>query len=179
MPHAPPSPPPLAGSAVPSSPSSAVVPPDLRCRYAYKECKFPRSQRKNGKLHSLCEAHRRKANSVQKLYAMKRRNTHVLNSTRPRPPATTRPTMTMSLPSTLVHVKRDAAHHPYRPTYYHPCPHYDRLEDDTYLRLMEIKRRIHDAWERRTSPHPVCDYHSSTPTSTFSYEPPSLYAAQY
>ncbi|CAK4654845.1 hypothetical protein LEN26_011783 [Aphanomyces euteiches] len=119
--------------AVSSSSPPIAVPTDLRCRYAYKECKHPRSQRKNGKLHSLCEFHRRKANSVQKQYAMKRRN---MNS---QTPNTSRQAETVS-------IKQDT----------HDIV-YPRgmgsggisVDEETYYRLLEIKQRIQDAWERR------------------------------
>ncbi|KAF0698920.1 Aste57867_10484 [Aphanomyces stellatus] len=46
---------------------------EMKCRYAYKNCPNARTHKENGELHSLCEFHRDKANSVQKIYARKRR----------------------------------------------------------------------------------------------------------
>ncbi|KAF0720408.1 Aste57867_338 [Aphanomyces stellatus] len=46
---------------------------DMRCKYPYKACFHPRSIKKDGEAHSLCEFHRKKANSIQKIYATKRR----------------------------------------------------------------------------------------------------------
>ncbi|KAG9404829.1 hypothetical protein AC1031_005037 [Aphanomyces cochlioides] len=120
--------------AASSSPPIAV-PTDLRCRYAYKECKHPRSQRKNGKLHSLCEFHRRKANSVQKQYAMKRRN---MNNQTPN-------TSSMRQAET-VSIKQDTHDVVYpRATVNGGIS----VDEETYYRLLEIKQRIQDAWERR------------------------------
>ncbi|ETV96517.1 hypothetical protein H310_10236 [Aphanomyces invadans] len=56
----------------PMSPSSAPR-EDQRCKYPYKACFHPRSIKKDGEAHSLCEFHRKKANSIQKIYATKRR----------------------------------------------------------------------------------------------------------
>ncbi|RLN99937.1 hypothetical protein DYB28_004149 [Aphanomyces astaci] len=49
------------------------TPLDLQCQYAYKTCTNPRTQKKDGDIHKLCALHRDKANSVQKIYAAKRR----------------------------------------------------------------------------------------------------------
>ncbi|KDO22792.1 hypothetical protein SPRG_11551 [Saprolegnia parasitica CBS 223.65] len=45
----------------------------LLCQYTYKPCSNPRSVKKNGSLHSFCEDHRRKANAIQKAYALNKR----------------------------------------------------------------------------------------------------------
>ncbi|KAF0699802.1 Aste57867_9643 [Aphanomyces stellatus] len=57
-----------------SSSTAAAATPSLTCKYIYKSCDSLRSTKKNGKLHSLCEYHRQKANMVQKAYARKKRN---------------------------------------------------------------------------------------------------------
>ncbi|KDO18642.1 hypothetical protein SPRG_15438 [Saprolegnia parasitica CBS 223.65] len=36
------------------------------CKYTYKPCTHPRSVKRNGTLHLLCEFHRNKANAIQK-----------------------------------------------------------------------------------------------------------------
>ncbi|OQR85378.1 hypothetical protein ACHHYP_11896 [Achlya hypogyna] len=46
------------------------------CKYVYKKCFNARTTKKNGNLHSLCEFHRAKANSIQKAYATKKRSLH-------------------------------------------------------------------------------------------------------
>ncbi|KAH9141191.1 hypothetical protein AeRB84_014625 [Aphanomyces euteiches] len=46
---------------------------DLYCHYAYSTCTNLRTRKKDGDLHTLCEFHRAKANSIQKVYATKRR----------------------------------------------------------------------------------------------------------
>ncbi|KAF0720407.1 Aste57867_337 [Aphanomyces stellatus] len=46
---------------------------DLYCHYAYSTCSNLRTRKKDGDLHTLCEFHRAKANSIQKVYATKRR----------------------------------------------------------------------------------------------------------
>ncbi|OQR98349.1 hypothetical protein ACHHYP_08724 [Achlya hypogyna] len=43
------------------------------CKYTYKPCPNPRSTKRNGKPHLLCEFHRAKANAIQKAYATKKR----------------------------------------------------------------------------------------------------------
>ncbi|EQC28266.1 hypothetical protein SDRG_13947 [Saprolegnia diclina VS20] len=43
------------------------------CRYSYKECPHPRSTKKDGSPHALCEFHRKKANAIQRTYASRRR----------------------------------------------------------------------------------------------------------
>ncbi|OQS06366.1 hypothetical protein THRCLA_20389 [Thraustotheca clavata] len=43
------------------------------CRYSYKECPHPRSIKKDGTPHALCEFHRKKANAIQRTYASRRR----------------------------------------------------------------------------------------------------------
>ncbi|CAK4665407.1 unnamed protein product [Aphanomyces euteiches] len=63
--------PPLPASPPPLT--STAVRDDLRCKYPYKACFHPRSIKKDGEMHSLCEFHRKKANSIQKIYATKRR----------------------------------------------------------------------------------------------------------
>ncbi|KAF0720406.1 Aste57867_336 [Aphanomyces stellatus] len=49
------------------------TPLHMQCQYAYKACTNPRTQKKDGEVHKLCALHRDKANSVQKIYAAKRR----------------------------------------------------------------------------------------------------------
>ncbi|KAF0690252.1 Aste57867_18349 [Aphanomyces stellatus] len=159
-----------ASSMLPTSSTApgVPVPSDLRCRYAYKECKHERSQRKNGKLHSLCEFHRRKANSVQKLYAMKRRNNGDGAARPPRQGHAISPTRKSAASTT--HNAAPAAHHHHTMSFLNHGSQYAHFrdvsprsptgesvvlmnptsfDDDTYYRLVEIKRRIHDAWERR------------------------------
>ncbi|KDO18646.1 hypothetical protein SPRG_15442 [Saprolegnia parasitica CBS 223.65] len=46
---------------------------DATCKYTYKPCMNPRSTKRNGKPHLLCEFHRAKANAIQKAYATKKR----------------------------------------------------------------------------------------------------------
>ncbi|KAG9408511.1 hypothetical protein AC1031_020368 [Aphanomyces cochlioides] len=46
---------------------------DLECKYTYKVCTNPRSQKRDGTLHRLCQEHRNQANALQKAYATKRR----------------------------------------------------------------------------------------------------------
>ncbi|OQR99476.1 hypothetical protein THRCLA_21831 [Thraustotheca clavata] len=43
------------------------------CQYSYKPCTNPRSTKRNGSLHLLCEFHRKKANAIQREYARKKR----------------------------------------------------------------------------------------------------------
>ncbi|KDO18643.1 hypothetical protein SPRG_15439 [Saprolegnia parasitica CBS 223.65] len=43
------------------------------CQYTYKPCSHPRSTKRNGALHLLCEFHRTKANRIQQAYAAKKR----------------------------------------------------------------------------------------------------------
>ncbi|EQC40260.1 hypothetical protein SDRG_02906 [Saprolegnia diclina VS20] len=43
------------------------------CKYTYKPCSHPRSVKRNGTLHLLCEFHRNKANAIQQAYAAKKR----------------------------------------------------------------------------------------------------------
>ncbi|OQR88759.1 hypothetical protein ACHHYP_06651 [Achlya hypogyna] len=50
-----------------------IVPSDLKCKYAYKACNNVRSLKKDGDHHTLCDYHRAKANSIQRIYATKRR----------------------------------------------------------------------------------------------------------
>ncbi|CAK4652293.1 hypothetical protein LEN26_013048 [Aphanomyces euteiches] len=49
------------------------TPLHLQCQYAYKACTNPRTHKKDGEIHKLCAVHRDRANSVQKIYAAKRR----------------------------------------------------------------------------------------------------------
>ncbi|CAK4635671.1 hypothetical protein LEN26_017504 [Aphanomyces euteiches] len=49
-----------------------VVDPTL-CKYAYKKCPNVRATKKDGSLHTLCEYHRSKTNTVQKQYNFKKR----------------------------------------------------------------------------------------------------------
>jgi hypothetical protein len=41
----------------------------LELKYAYRKCSNSRTTKQNGELHTLCDFHRSKANSVQKIYA--------------------------------------------------------------------------------------------------------------
>ncbi|CAK4652273.1 hypothetical protein LEN26_013051 [Aphanomyces euteiches] len=50
-----------------------MTPPHLQCQYAYKTCTNPRTMKRDGHVHKLCAYHRSRANSVQKTYAIKRR----------------------------------------------------------------------------------------------------------
>ncbi|KDO21294.1 hypothetical protein SPRG_13593 [Saprolegnia parasitica CBS 223.65] len=45
----------------------------MLCKYTYKACYNPRTTKKNGDLHMLCDYHRDKANEVQKTHAKKRK----------------------------------------------------------------------------------------------------------
>ncbi|KDO25625.1 hypothetical protein SPRG_08924 [Saprolegnia parasitica CBS 223.65] len=132
---------PTEAASTTSAPTDApaAFPPDERCKYAYKECKERRSRRKNGKLHSLCDYHRKKANSVQKSYATKRRNMQQARAkAEPAfatpPPA---PLTAYALPAPLLPRGYGVYHEP---------------ANDHALRLDEIKRRIQSAWERRHAP---------------------------
>ena len=49
---------------------------NTKCRYVYKDCQNARSYKRNGEMHTLCEFHRAKANTIQKLYARKKRHMH-------------------------------------------------------------------------------------------------------
>ncbi|KDO24532.1 hypothetical protein SPRG_10347 [Saprolegnia parasitica CBS 223.65] len=62
-------------SSASSSPSPLCVAASFedRCKYAFKRCPNARSAKRNGQLHSYCEFHRRRANSTQKTYAMKKK----------------------------------------------------------------------------------------------------------
>ncbi|KAH9187142.1 hypothetical protein AeNC1_010879 [Aphanomyces euteiches] len=54
--------------------SNPIQPSDPRlCKYAYKPCPNRRAHKKDGTMHTLCEAHRRKTNKVQQQYAAKKR----------------------------------------------------------------------------------------------------------
>ncbi|OQR95498.1 hypothetical protein THRCLA_07807 [Thraustotheca clavata] len=129
---------------------SHKFPPEERCKYAYKECKEQRSRRKNGKLHSLCDYHRKKANSVQKSYATKRRNMQQRNAAAAKIAGDS-----TRLPSTTSsHVKKSYSTPPPPQSYAIPSPVLYAPEPPTYdmehaMRLEEIKRRIQAAWERR------------------------------
>ncbi|KAF0684521.1 Aste57867_23520 [Aphanomyces stellatus] len=57
-------------------------PRDDTCTYIYKCCSNPRSTKKNGALHLLCEYHRRRANSVQVSYMLKKK---LLDAVEPTP----------------------------------------------------------------------------------------------
>ncbi|KAF0698916.1 Aste57867_10480 [Aphanomyces stellatus] len=46
---------------------------DTECKYTYKVCTNPRTVKRDGSLHRLCDHHRAKANALQKVYATKRR----------------------------------------------------------------------------------------------------------
>ncbi|EQC40258.1 hypothetical protein SDRG_02904 [Saprolegnia diclina VS20] len=62
----------------------------LRCKYTYKPCLNPRTTKKNGDLHMLCDYHRDKANQVQKTHAIKRKLRRALeNASPPLAPAPT------------------------------------------------------------------------------------------
>ncbi|EQC40197.1 hypothetical protein SDRG_02844 [Saprolegnia diclina VS20] len=52
--------------------------PTETCKYTYKPCSHPRSTKRNGTLHLLCEFHRTKANSIQRAYAAKKRQRQAL-----------------------------------------------------------------------------------------------------
>ncbi|KDO19416.1 hypothetical protein SPRG_15496 [Saprolegnia parasitica CBS 223.65] len=72
--HAHPVPPPHPfGSPHPAA-SATPFAGNTKCRYAYKDCQNVRSSKQNGDLHTLCEFHRSKANTIQKLYARKKRH---------------------------------------------------------------------------------------------------------
>ncbi|CAK4819794.1 unnamed protein product [Aphanomyces euteiches] len=45
----------------------------LVCKYSYKKCPNMRTTKRNGTLHSLCEFHRIKANTLQQVYAKKKK----------------------------------------------------------------------------------------------------------
>ncbi|KDO21292.1 hypothetical protein SPRG_13591 [Saprolegnia parasitica CBS 223.65] len=45
----------------------------FECQYSYKPCTHPRSRKRNGSLHLLCDYHRKKANAIQRVYANKKR----------------------------------------------------------------------------------------------------------
>ncbi|OQR87171.1 hypothetical protein THRCLA_22929 [Thraustotheca clavata] len=47
---------------------------EFMCKYTYKPCTNPRSIKRNGNLHTLCEFHRNKANTIQREYARKKRS---------------------------------------------------------------------------------------------------------
>ncbi|KAF0684522.1 Aste57867_23521 [Aphanomyces stellatus] len=59
------------------------------CKYVYKNCMNPRSTKKNGARHSLCEFHRRRANLVQMTYVQKKKR---LQAIEPLPHPSTTPT---------------------------------------------------------------------------------------
>ncbi|ETV77055.1 hypothetical protein H257_08963 [Aphanomyces astaci] len=44
------------------------------CKYSYKKCPNPRTIKRNGKLHTLCEYHRGKANTLQQGYAKRKKD---------------------------------------------------------------------------------------------------------
>ncbi|OQR99571.1 hypothetical protein THRCLA_06457 [Thraustotheca clavata] len=61
---------------------------ETRCKYPYKMCPNTRTYKKDGEPHTLCEFHRNKANSIQKIYATKRRQElRMMRKTPPRPRA--------------------------------------------------------------------------------------------
>ncbi|OQR83595.1 hypothetical protein ACHHYP_14531 [Achlya hypogyna] len=136
-----------ASPEVPST-TTTPVPADERCKYAYKECKERRSRRKNGKLHSLCDYHRKKANSVQKSYATKRRNMQVLQN---RAAAAKAAEAQSAAYAPVVIAQRPST------TYAIPPPVLGFHDYDHAMRLDEIKRRIQSAWERRHIVAPVVD----------------------
>ncbi|KDO21288.1 hypothetical protein SPRG_13587 [Saprolegnia parasitica CBS 223.65] len=49
-----------------------------QCQYSYKVCSHPRSRKRNGSLHQLCEFHRQKANRIQQVYTNKKRALKVI-----------------------------------------------------------------------------------------------------
>ncbi|OQR99477.1 hypothetical protein THRCLA_21833 [Thraustotheca clavata] len=51
------------------------------CQYSYKPCKNPRTTKRNGTLHLLCEYHRKKANAIQRVYAQKKRQQKLAEKT--------------------------------------------------------------------------------------------------
>ncbi|EQC40200.1 hypothetical protein SDRG_02848 [Saprolegnia diclina VS20] len=55
----------------------------LECQYSYKPCSNPRTTKRNGSLHLLCEFHRQKANRIQQVYTNKKRaqRHHAANKT--------------------------------------------------------------------------------------------------
>ncbi|OQR94909.1 hypothetical protein ACHHYP_00826 [Achlya hypogyna] len=76
---------------------AAPVTSDIRCKYPYKMCPNVRTFKKDGEPHTLCEFHRAKANSIQKIYATKRR--HELRMLRKTPPRTRAPPMVLPDPT--------------------------------------------------------------------------------
>ncbi|ETV96158.1 hypothetical protein H310_10360 [Aphanomyces invadans] len=58
--------------------TSAVATSDNVCKYSYKKCLNPRTTKRNGTLHSLCEFHRIKANTLQQIYAKKKKDAALL-----------------------------------------------------------------------------------------------------
>ncbi|OQR99473.1 hypothetical protein THRCLA_21832 [Thraustotheca clavata] len=52
---------------------NTTLPGALECQYSYKPCTNPRTTKRNGKLHLLCEYHRKKANAIQQAYTNKKR----------------------------------------------------------------------------------------------------------
>ncbi|KDO22662.1 hypothetical protein SPRG_10977 [Saprolegnia parasitica CBS 223.65] len=71
--------------------------PDSRCKYPYKMCPNTRTFKKDGEPHTLCEYHRNKANSIQKIYATKRRQE--LRMQRKSPPRSRSPALVMPDPA--------------------------------------------------------------------------------
>ncbi|KAG7401428.1 hypothetical protein PHYBOEH_001420 [Phytophthora boehmeriae] len=56
------------------SPNNAnALPSDLTCKYASTHCSEPRSLKRNGELHNLCEFHRERANETQGRFDARRR----------------------------------------------------------------------------------------------------------
>ncbi|KAF0720405.1 Aste57867_335 [Aphanomyces stellatus] len=51
-----------------------TTPLRLQCQYPYKTCTNIRAMKKDGDVHKLCALHRDRANSIQKIYATKRRH---------------------------------------------------------------------------------------------------------
>ncbi|EQC40204.1 hypothetical protein SDRG_02852 [Saprolegnia diclina VS20] len=62
-----------------------MEPATTHCQYSYKVCTLPRSQKRNGSLHQLCEFHRQKANRIQQAYTNKKRALKVQRDIEPVP----------------------------------------------------------------------------------------------
>ncbi|KAF0691582.1 Aste57867_17227 [Aphanomyces stellatus] len=46
---------------------------NLKCKYSYRKCLNHRATKRDGTLHTLCEYHRVKANTLQQVYAKKKK----------------------------------------------------------------------------------------------------------
>ncbi|RLO03883.1 hypothetical protein DYB28_007481 [Aphanomyces astaci] len=58
---------------------------DLSCKYSYKKCPNQRTTKRNGTLHTLCEYHRVKANTLQQVYAKKKKEGTITSSSTTKP----------------------------------------------------------------------------------------------